>query len=116
MAESCFEGYASSMTLYPKIRLSRLREIGWKLWDPIGLADDESSPDEGCADEYDRYLLVVASMICRGGSKNEAAAYLTGIASEHMGLSVADAGAAAATSNAIADYLISLPDGPKTVR
>ncbi|MEP9402583.1 MULTISPECIES: hypothetical protein [Sphingomonadaceae] len=104
------------MTLYPKIQLSRLREIGWKFWDPIGLAHNGSSPDEGCADEYDRYLLHVVSTISRGGSKGEATAYLTGIASEHMGMSVVDADAAAATAQAIADYLISLPDGPKTVR
>lgn len=104
------------MTLYPKTQLSRLREIGWKLWDPIGLAHNGGSPDEGCADEYDRYLLHAVSMISRGGSKDEAAVYLTGIASEHMGLSVVDADAATATAQAIADYLISLPDGPKTVR
>jgi hypothetical protein len=104
------------MTLYPKIQLSRLREIGWQHWDPIGLAHNGSSPDEGCADEYDRYLLHVVSMISRGGSKDEATVYLTGIASEQMGLSVVDAEAAAATAHAIADYLISLPDGPKTVR
>jgi hypothetical protein len=104
------------MILYPKIQLSRLREIGWKLWDPIGLAHHGSSPDEGCADEYDRYLLHVVSMLSRGGSKDEATVYLTGIASEHMGLSVVDADAAAATAHAIADYLISLPEGPKTVR
>jgi hypothetical protein len=104
------------MTLYPKIQLSRLREIGWKLWDPIGLAHDGNAPDEGCADEYDRYLLHVVSMISRGRSKDEATVYLIGIASEHMGLSVVDADAAAATAHAIADYLLSLPDGPKTVR
>ena len=102
--------------LYPKIQLSRLREIGWKLWDPIGLAHDGASPDEGCADEYDRYLLHVVSMISRGGSTDEAAIYLTGIASEHMGLSVVDAQAAAATSHAITNYLRSLPNGLKTVR
>jgi hypothetical protein len=116
MVESCYCGYASSMTLYPKIQLSRLREIGWKLWDPIGLANNGGSPDEGCADEYDRYLLHVVSMISRGGSKKEATAYLTNMASEHMGLSVVDAEAAAATSQAIADYLTSLPMGPKTAR
>lgn len=66
------------MTLYPKIPLSRLREIGWKLRDPIGLARNRGSPDEGGVDEYDRYLLHAASMISRGGSKDEAAAYLTG--------------------------------------
>ena len=101
------------MTHYPNIQLSHLRDIGWKLWDPIGLADDEGTPDEGCANEYDRYLLDVVSMFCRGGSRNEATAYLINIASEYMGLSVVDAGAAAATSNAIADYLTSLPDGPR---
>lgn len=104
------------MALYPKIQLSRLREIGWSLWDPIGLAHNGSSPDEGCADEYDRYLLHAVSMISRGCSKDEAADYLTGIASDHMGLSVVDADAATATAQAIAEYLMSLPDGPKTVR
>jgi hypothetical protein len=79
------------------------------------LADDEGTPAKGCADEYDRYLLHVVSMICRGGSQNEATAYLINIASEYMGLSVVDAGAAAATSNAIADYLTSLSGGPKIV-
>jgi len=101
---------------YPKIQLSRLREIGWKLWDPIGLGHDGRPPDEGCADEYDGYLLQVVSMISRGGSMEEATVYLTGIASEQMGLSVADADTAAATAHAIGDYLASLPDGPKTVR
>jgi len=104
------------MILYPKIQLFRLREIGWKLWDPIGLADDKGSPDEKCADEYDQYLLYVASMICRGALTDEATAYLTGIASEHMGLSVVDPAAAAATARAIADYIASLQEGPKTGR
>jgi hypothetical protein len=104
------------MTIHPKIQLSRLREIGWKLWDPIGLADERGVPDDGCADEYDRYLLHVVSLLCRGGSKHEAASYLTAIASEHIGLSVVDANAAAVTSQAIADYLNTLPDGPKTIR
>ena len=112
----CSYGYASSMTLRPKIQLSRLREIGWKLWDPIGLSHDGGSPDEGCADEYDQYLLHVVSMISRGGSKDEATAYLISIATEYMSLSVVDAQAAAATSHAIAAYLMSLPDGPKIVR
>ena len=116
MVKTCSCGYALSMALYPKIQLSRLREIGWKLWDPIGLAHNGGTPDEGCADEYDRYLLHVVSMISRGVSKEEATAYLTNIVSEHMGLSVVDAEAAAATSHAVADYLTSLPEGPKTVR
>lgn len=104
------------MAIYPKIQLSRLREIGWKLWDPIGLADEHGSCGEGCADEYDSYLLHVVSMLCRNCSKNEATTYLVEIASDHMGLSAVDPDAAAATAHAIADYLTSLPDGPKTVR
>ncbi|MGA0532174.1 hypothetical protein [Hansschlegelia sp. KR7-227] len=104
------------MTHYPKIQLSRLREIGWTLWDPIGLADQNGSWDAACADEYDQYLLRVVSLICRGGSKDQATAYLIEAASEHMGLSHVDEAAAAATSQAIEDYLASLPAGPKTVR
>lgn len=104
------------MNFYPKIQLSRLREIGWRRWDPIGLGIDGCAPDEGCVDEYDRYLLDVVAIFCRGGSKDEATAYLIGIASEHMGLSIVDAEAAAATSQTIADYLTSLPDGPKIAR
>ncbi len=103
------------MLYYPKIQLSRLREIGWRLWDPIGLADENGSCGEGCADEYDGYLLHVVSMLYRGSSKDEATTYLVGIVSDHMGLSVVDSDAAAATARAIADYLTSLSDGPKTV-
>ena len=36
----------------PFIALSRLREIGWSAWDPIGLADSDCPRDE-----YDAYLL-----------------------------------------------------------
>ena len=116
MVERYFHHYASSMTPQPKIQLSRLREIGWQLWDPIGLADRTGLSGEGCADEYDHYLLHVVSMFCRGASMAETTDYLTAVTSEHMGLSVVDADAAVATSRAIADYLASLPDGPKTTR
>jgi hypothetical protein len=105
-----------TMTHPAKIQLSRLREIGWKFWDPIGLADDKGSPPAGCVNEYDRYLLHVASMIDRGAPKAEATAYLIRIASEHMRLSIVDADAAAATADAIAEYLMPLPDGPKSAR
>ena len=104
------------MTSYPKIQLSRLREIGWTLWDPIGLADKSGSYPADCADEYDTYLLHVVSMLCRNGKEEDATNYLVGIASDYMGLSVADLDAAAATTRAIADYLTSLPDGPKGIR
>ncbi len=54
----------------PKIKLSRLRDIGWSLWDLIGLLksgqrweDDECRP---FANEYDAYLLNAAG---RGGTQ-----------------------------------------------
>jgi len=104
------------MRTHPRIQLSRLREIGWKSWDPIGLAYEDGSCHEGCADEYDRYLLHVASLICRGGTTGQAAAYLVDIATEHMGLPEVSADAAAATSEAIAAYIATLPDAPEAER
>lgn len=107
-------GYHRDMSTRPTIQLSRLREIGWELWDPIGLrgALDEGA---GVADEYDSYLLHVANRLSIGDSKSEATAYLNYIASNHMGLGPATtdaaANAAAATVEAIAVYLSTLPDG-----
>ena len=86
------------------------------MWDPIGLADGNGRYDADCANEYDSYLLQVVSQLCDGSSRDQAAAYLVGVATEHMGLDDADLTAAAATANAIASYLTSLPDGPKAVR
>lgn len=51
-------------------------------------------------------------MIVLGSSRQEFAAYLTLIASEHMGLSVVSDDAALLTANAIADYVKSLPGVP----
>ena len=69
------------------------------------MSNDDGTPREGIAGKYDEYLLHVVGMICRGDPSDKAAAYLTGIASEHMGLSVVDADTATATVHAIADYL-----------
>jgi len=98
--------------------LSQLREIGWRLWDPIGLRGADGAVDEACADEYDSYLLHVVSLICRGASKAEAATYLDRIAADNMGSGPPRISNSAATStvNAIADYLFSLPDGPASIR
>lgn len=104
------------MSAHPKIQLSRLRQIGWELWDPIGLANDDGTWSEDCADEYDRYLLQVVSLICNGKPVSDGGDYLVHIASEHMGLSHVDEAAAAKTSEAIAAYLASLPDGPAAIR
>ena len=67
----------------PKFKLSRLREIGWIKWDPIGLNDLEDRPD----DEYDSYLLQAVGRLWNGASEVDGADYLVGIETEHMGLS-----------------------------
>lgn len=87
-------------------KLDQLRQIGWSLWNPIGLDDDW--PADG-PDEYDQYLLHVAEMSERGASACDAANYLLRIATEHMGLSHADPDAAAATASAIFAYV----EGPR---
>ena len=74
------------MSMHPKIQLSRLREIGWKLWDPSGVGNGDGTSDDGCVDEYDRYLLHIAGLLARGGTSNDAVTYLDFIASEHMGI------------------------------
>jgi len=51
---SSFENYRAQMSSYPPLKLSRLRDIGWREWDPIGLLPQgdawESYPE--FADEY----------------------------------------------------------------
>ena len=69
----------------PTIQLSRLREIGWTKWDPIGVG----GPDYGWpADEYDTYLLQAAGQLWNGHSVTEVADYFVKIEREHMGLEV----------------------------
>ncbi len=70
------------MASVPTFKLARLREIGWSLWDPIGLNDLEGRPD----DEYDQYLLQAAAKIWSGAPENEVGAYLAIIQSDYMGL------------------------------
>lgn len=75
------------MRKHPKVRLSRLREIGWSLWDPIGLREIDGDWENGPgADEYDGYLLKVAGMIRRNEPDQAAADYLVWAESENMGL------------------------------
>jgi len=74
------------MTSRPTFQLSRLREIGWSKWDPIGLGGvDQGWPE----DEYDGYLLQAAGQICNGSSDGAVADYLIKIETEHMGLTAA---------------------------
>lgn len=72
----------------PKIRLSRLRDIGWSLWDPIGLKHLEGDWQESdAADEYDGYLLKVAGMLRNNEPHESAVEYLVWAETENMGLS-----------------------------
>jgi len=74
----------------PKLKLSRLRDIGWKLWDPIGLLPQDGKWDDEAnrsfADEYDRYLVSAASQLRKGASHQQVAEYLCEIEANHMGL------------------------------
>jgi hypothetical protein len=70
------------MAIAPK--LSELRRIGWRVWDPIGIAS--SGPEND--DEYDAYLLRVLGLLTSGGGRDEAVRYLIEIETDHMGLGV----------------------------
>jgi hypothetical protein len=75
------------MTDQPKTRLSRLRDIGWKHWDPIGLKGfDGGWENSPAADEYDTYLMKVDGMLQRGEGDDAAVQYLIKIESEYMGM------------------------------
>jgi hypothetical protein len=71
----------------PKIDIDRLREIGWSLWDPIGL-DGKTGVwrEESFADEYDTYLIKAAGMLRNNVIMEDVVSYLFHIESEHMGL------------------------------
>ena len=99
------------MSPYPEIRLSEVRRIGWRYWDPIGLADGSEFGPANCADEYDSYLLKVVSMLCRGATSDQAAEYLDFIAREHIGMPIEPA-SSRSTVNALADYLAQLAESP----
>ena len=101
------------MTAHPKIKLSEIRRIGWRDWDPIDLSDGSDFGPANCADEYDRYLLHVVSLLTRGASRLEATAYLDEIAADHMGLGVVEPNGSRRTVDGIAQYLRRLPDSPQ---
>jgi len=62
---------------------ARVRDILMREWDPIGAAD---APE--AADEYDAYVGTVYVMLMdQRASKDEIAAYLFDIATNHMGIS-----------------------------
>lgn len=109
------------MSDLPKVKLSRLREIGWSLWDPIGLcelSDGEWQEGGACADEYDGYLLQVVGRLRRGDPADNVSAYLADTEVGHIGLTrnATTGPRAKATVEAIAQYLASLPPGALKVR
>lgn len=70
------------MSSRPTFNLSRLREIGWNRWDPIGLNGLEDNAD----DEYDTYLLQAAGRLWNGESEEEVTEFLVGVETDDMGL------------------------------
>jgi hypothetical protein len=102
-------------------KLSRLREIGWSVWDPIGLSQmggDHWKDGGACADEYDSYLLQVAGRLRRGEAIEDTVSYLEEIEIVHMGGGrvATTRSRAEATVAAVADYIAGLPGGPVQVR
>lgn len=71
----------------PKNDIDTLREIGWSLWDPIGLNDTmggwKGQPFE---DEYDTYLVKAAGMLRDHCDVEKVVEYLFYIETQHMGM------------------------------
>ena len=77
----------SRMSWRPTVKLSVIRDIGWDLWDPIRLNGSEGGwRRSSAADEYDRYLLRVASSLQSGEPDELLVDYLVSIETQHMGL------------------------------
>ncbi len=74
----------------PKVKLSKLRDIGWQIWDPIGILSPHGNwdhPDhQEYADEYDGYLISAASQLRRGTPREDVIEYLCNIEMNDMGL------------------------------
>lgn len=104
------------MARYPKLRLSRLRDIGWSQWDPIGIMEPGMRwESHAAADEYDGYLFAVANQLCAGGSDEDSILYLIKVETHRIGLTPRDdtEPRARRTVEAIRDYLAGLPDAPE---
>ena len=70
----------------PRFKLSRLREIGWAHWDPIGLSSLLDEGNDSIVDEYDSYLLQAAGRLWNGAARGEVTDYLVEVERDHMGL------------------------------
>lgn len=80
--------------------LNILRDIGWRLWDPIGLSGPDGPPPEAM-DEYDSYLLEAVGMLRNGRSLQDVIAMLADIESEHMALGMSPDSEERATQTAL---------------
>jgi hypothetical protein len=68
------------------VDIEALRTIGWKHWDPIGLAKMDLPIEDFPVDEYGAYLLQAAGMCTNGKSVSDIADFLEKIETENMGL------------------------------
>ena len=100
------------MSSRPKFDLHRLREIGWKYWDPIGLRQFAVGPltPKWPEDEYDSYLMKAAGDLWNGKSEQHVTNYLTEIETTTLGLAdgVDSSGRAAKTAASLKLYLETL--------
>jgi hypothetical protein len=81
----------SKISPEPRVKLSRLRDIGWKCWDPFGLLGPDAGKwnDEAnlsFADEYDEHLISAASQLRRGIARDQVIDYLVEIETQYMAL------------------------------
>lgn len=107
-AKKCAKCQGLDMKISAKTELDHLRKIGWRLWDPIGLAYPDGTWDEGAADEYDHYLLRAITLLRRNTIPSKVVTYLDRISSEAMGLGpITELGhlASERTVDAIVNYL-----------
>jgi hypothetical protein len=82
---------------------SRVRELFWREWDPIGINNNEQARDE-----YDRYAdRAYVLLMDEGKPADEIAAYLYWVACEYMGLG-GDRQLIRADCDAVAQRLVAL--------
>ena len=74
------------MSTHARIHLARLRDIGCRCWDPIGLSGSGSWEDSPAGGQYDDDLLKVARMIRHNEGDDAAVQYLVWAESQHLGV------------------------------